>query len=213
MSTPHFVKYLHIVRPPRDFSKDLQLLDEDESGNPLASSPIYGITTRDVHNPKQKLKTARIIEYASPERNGGEERLLAEIQWVGDQKDRIRIASPDYRDTPTDTKASAGEWMLLRSAWDHYSITKDRERFISKFIGRSGGTYVWVLEGSVKVLKEGSRNGPILAKHLDEGTSGGRLALTEAALSDVGDMLYISFLSSEGFRRRRRFDWAYFGWG
>jgi hypothetical protein len=128
MATPHFVKNLHIVRPPKDFSKDLQLLDEDESGDAITSSPVYGITARDPQNPKRKMKTARVIEYANPERNEDEERLLAEIEWVGDQRDRIRIVTPDYRDTPTGTKAVAGEWMLLRSAWDHYSVTKDRER-------------------------------------------------------------------------------------
>jgi hypothetical protein len=52
---------------------------------------------------------------------------------------------------------------------------------------------------------------PATYSFVDNNLIGGKLALTEAALRDVGDMLYISFLSSEGFRRRRRFEWAYGG--
>jgi hypothetical protein len=131
MATPEFVKYLHVVRPQKDHSKEIKLVDEDEAGNPVPSSPIYGISSRaPSQNLKRKTRTARIVEYPDRARNGNVERVLAEVDWVGDQKDRIRITSVDYYDRSiitTDGKAGDGEWMLLKDAWDHYSVVKDRE--------------------------------------------------------------------------------------
>lgn len=216
-STLEFVKYLHIIRPPRDHSKEIQLVDGDATGSPITSSPVYGISSRTSPlDSKRKTKTARIVEYPNRTLNGNVERVLAEVEWVGDQKDRIRIASVDYYERPLITTGTGkgldgggggGGWMLLKDAWDHYSVTKDRERFLSKFRGKSGKTYVWMLQGSTKVLREGSRTGPIIAKHIEQGQTGGKLALTATALRDIGDMLYITFLSAEGYRRRRRLQW------
>ena len=55
------------------------------------------------------------------------------------------------------------------------------------------------------MLTVGDKTGPIVAKHMDHGTSG-TLDLKNAA-DAAGDMLYITFLAAEGYRGRTRLSW------
>ena len=82
----------------------------------------------------------------------------------------------------------------------------DASQSIDCFTGADGQTYVWHLNGSVKVLSQENRSGPIVAKHVDHRPDGGTLELTPEAY-DVGDMLFISFLTQEGYRGRTRRPW------
>lgn len=58
----------------------------------------------------------------------------------------------------------------------------------------------------MKVLSQGDTSGPIVAKHVDHRPDGGTLELTPEAY-DVGDMLFITFLTQEGYRGRTRRPW------
>jgi hypothetical protein len=58
----------------------------------------------------------------------------------------------------------------------------------------------------MKVLSQGDTNGPTVAKHVDHRPDGGTLDLTPEAY-DAGEMLFISFLTQEGYRGRTRRPW------
>jgi hypothetical protein len=73
------------------------------------------------------------------------------------------------------------------------------------FTGADGETYVWHLRGALKVLTKGDKDGPVVAKHSESGFEG-NLDLTDDAAA-VGEMLFITFLTSEGFRGRTRRTW------
>jgi len=133
-------------------------------------------------------KIARLVKIED-----GARTTLAEVEWKGDKQDLIRF--------------SGGEWQLLHQAWRHYDVTKDVVgSFIDSFTGADGQTYVWHLNGSMKVLSQEGASGPIVAKHVDHRPDGGTLELTPEAY-DVGDMLFISFLAQEGYRGRTRRSW------
>ena len=175
--------------------------------------PKYGILRED-----GKGKIAKIVKYDGQ----GGKTALAEIEWIRDRDDKIRFLVPgllvstslvtDANDQSPSTSAAGGTtkdgWIKVDKAWNHYSITKDKERFLSSFVGADSQTYVWHLRGSVKVLTRGDKSGPVVAKHVDHGT-GGTLQVSDEAMEErVGDMLFLTFLAGEGFRGRTRFSWA-----
>lgn len=94
------------------------------------------------------------------------------------------------------------EWLSLGELLG----VSDASQSIDSFTGADGETYVWHLNGSVKVLSQGDISGPTVAKHVDHRPDGGTLELTPEAY-DVGDMLFISFLAQEGYRGRTRRSW------
>ncbi|CAG7845979.1 SubName: Full=Uncharacterized protein {ECO:0000313/EMBL:CCA69269.1} [Serendipita indica DSM 11827] len=188
--------------------KDVLLLDGD--------TPKYGIIRED-----GKGKIAKIVKYDGQ----GGKIVLAEVQWVRDREDKIRFLVPglvvstslvsdaDDRE-PSTSGAGTGNsgvgdgWIKLDKAWKHYNITKDKEVFLSSFIGADSRTYVWHLRGAIKVLSRDDKSGPVVAKHVDHSHGGTLEVRDEATEERIGDMLFITFLASEGFRGRTRFSWA-----
>lgn len=118
--------------------------------------------------------------------------ILADIQWIGDRRDKVRFPG--------------GEWQKLDKAWPHYDITKDREHFLSSFIGADGRQYVWHLRGAMKLLSIEHKTGPIVVQYTDHGRDG-TLELDGDA-HEAGDMLFITFLAGEAFQARPRLKWT-----
>lgn len=117
--------------------------------------------------------------------------ILADIQWVGDRRDKLRFPE--------------GEWQKLEEAWTHYDFRKDKERFSSSFTGADGRKYVWHVSGATKVLSIEHKTGPIAAQYTDNGR-GGTLELNEDG-HKAGDMLFITFLAAEAIQGRPRRSW------
>ncbi|KAG8825799.1 hypothetical protein FRC19_010439 [Serendipita sp. 401] len=165
----------YIITKEQKHKKDLVILDGDV--------PVYGILR------ENKSKIAEVIKF---DENGGKQ-VLAEVEWLGDRKDKIRI--------------SGGEWQRLNKAWQHYNTTVDAEKYVSAFTGADDQRYIWHLRGSMKVLTRGDKSGPVVAKHVDHHHGGTLDIKDDATAAQIGDMLWITFLSSEGFRGRTRFSW------
>ncbi|KIM29035.1 hypothetical protein M408DRAFT_329064 [Serendipita vermifera MAFF 305830] len=162
-----------VVNKEEKHKKDVRLLDGDVTA--------YGIFRRDTG------KIADIVKFAED----GTKTVLAEIEWLGDKKDRIRFPG--------------GEWQRMEDAWDHYRITRDREHYLSSFTGADGLKYVWYLQGHIKVLSVGAKGGPLMAKYVGN-KKAGALDLKNAA-DYAGDMLYITFLVAEAYKGRPRSGW------
>ncbi|KAG8797562.1 hypothetical protein FRC17_007714, partial [Serendipita sp. 399] len=165
----------YIISKELKHKKDLLILDGDV--------PVYGILR------ENKSKIAEVVKF----NEDSAKQVLAEVEWLGDKKDKIRLAG--------------GEWQKLNKAWQHYDMTVDPERYVSAFTGTDGQKYVWHLRGSMKVLTRGEKSGPVVAKHVDHAHGGTLDIKDDATAEQIGDMLWITFLTSEGFRGRTRFSW------
>jgi hypothetical protein len=73
-----------------------------------------------------------------------------------------------------------------------------------KFVGTDGRNYVWFIRGFSRILSRDSKEGPIIAMYVDEGTDKEVLWLTREAY-EAGDLLFITLMTSESIGARRRF--------
>ncbi|PVG02659.1 hypothetical protein CPB86DRAFT_822673 [Serendipita vermifera] len=191
---PVFVKGLKITRAQTD-TKDILLMDDE--------TPVWGIGMDDEPVAEssigQSLKgllpramaldrdIGRVCRY---DQSHGKV-MIGEIKWVGDRKDKWRW--------------NGGNWKKLKEVWIRYSLVKHRVKFCDRFVGSNDKDYIWFQQGAQMVLHRGSSKGdPVVATYVDEGTDKEFLWLTKEAY-EVGDLLFITLLTSEGMGARRRF--------